>query len=299
MRKLLVFSSFWITLFAIFFMTLDHTGLLLQVLYQENETVLIVARVLRTFGRFALPLFAFNIVEGVKHTSSFKKYILRISSLALIVSVFFIVLEYAHISPTGNHLLRAGNIYLDLALLAFAIWAIKHENKWMRLLTLLPLAFSILSFIVKCVETESNIDILWFPSFLTMQYDWFTIVLGIGFYFTTYIADSYISMMQDKTGMDKSIWEANENYQILTNILCVFVLFVVSVFHYLFIYMWPGGVFWDAGTQFYAIFSGAFILLYSGLKGYNAKWFQIGTYLYYPLHIVVLILVYVIVTGGL
>ncbi len=299
MSKLLKISTFWITLLAIIFMTLDHTGLFLQVLYPDQESILVTARILRTFGRFALPLFAFNIVNGVRHTSSFKRYILRISSLALIVMIFFMVLEYAHISPTGNRLLRAGNIYLDLALLALAVWAIKHENKWMRLLTLLPLAISVLSFIVKCYETETNIDILWYPSFLTLQYDWFTIVLGLGFYFSNYIADSYISLTQDKTGMDKSIWEVSGNYQVLVNIINAFILFVVSIFHYLFVYMWPTGVFWDAGTQLYAIFSGAFILLYSGKRGYNAKWFQIGTYLYYPLHIVVLIILFVTISGGL
>jgi len=45
--------------------------------------------------------------------------------------------------------------------------------------------------------------------------------------------------------------------------------------------------------------SGALILLYNGRRGYNAKWFQYGSYLYYPLHIVALIVIFIISNGGL
>ena len=50
----------------------------------------------------------------------------------------------------------------------------------------------------------------------------------------------------------------------------------------------PEWVNWDILIQNVAIVSGAFILLYSGKRGYNAKWFQYGSYLYYPLHLLVI-----------
>ena len=46
-------------------------------------------------------------------------------------------------------------------------------------------------------------------------------------------------------------------------------------------------VYWVPGIQNAAMIAGAFILLYSGKRGYNAKWFQYGSYLYYPIHLLV------------
>ena len=43
-----------------------------------------------------------------------------------------------------------------------------------------------------------------------------------------------------------------------------------------------------ADMQLYAILAGVFILLYSGLRGYNKKWFQYGSYLYYLLHMLII-----------
>ena len=40
--------------------------------------------------------------------------------------------------------------------------------------------------------------------------------------------------------------------------------------------------------QLFAILAGVFILLYSGLRGYNKKWFQYGSYIYYLLHMLII-----------
>ena len=47
-------------------------------------------------------------------------------------------------------------------------------------------------------------------------------------------------------------------------------------------------VFWMPEVQNFALISGAFILLYNGKRGYNAKWFQYGCYLYYPIHLLII-----------
>ena len=112
-------------------------------------------------------------------------------------------------------------------------------------------------------------------------------------------ADFYIKLAKEENNVDESIWMTNGNYQMLVKILQVFSLIVISILFYAFKYIWPKGVFWDAKTQLYAIISGAFILLYNGKRGYNAKWFQYGSYLYYPLHLMVLVIIYIISNGGL
>ena len=299
MKKICVLSSFILKVVALITMTFDHVGLLLVNLHPYDESVLALSNIFRGIGRLALPLFVFMIVEGVLHTKNFKRYILRLGVMALIISIAFIVAEYSPINSYAGSLLRAGNIFIDLTLAALTVYLLKQKEIWKKLLTLLPLAFSILSFIVKGIETQTYIDIHWFPAFLTMQYDWFSIVLAIGFYFSYLLADTYIKATEPTTSMDKSIWEANGNYRLLANIISAFMLAVVSFLFFAMKFIWPEGVFWSVDFQLYAIISGAFILCYNGKRGYNAKWFQYGSYLYYPLHMIVIVLIFIIVSGGL
>ena len=299
MKRVTFLSSFVLKVLALLFMTLDHVGQFLMIQYGSNADLMTMANIFRVFGRLALPLFVFMIVEGVLHTKNFKKYLLRLGIMASLVSLVFITFEYIYPMPEFSSLYRAGNIFLDLTLLAIAIYFVKHENKNLRWITLLPVAFSVLSFVVKGIEYSQNIDIHWFPYFLTMQYDWLTIILGLGFYAAYLLADAYIKHLQPTSGMDKEMWIMNGNYRFLVNLIAAVLATIIHIFYYLFVYMWPDGVFWDASTQIYALFSSAFILLYSGKRGYNAKWFQYGSYLFYPVHLIIIVGICILISGGL
>lgn len=298
MRKITCISSFILKIVALLTMTFDHVGLMLGMLYPTNTSILQVAEVFRIIGRLALPLFVFMIVEGVIHTKDFKKYIFRLGIMMGLIMIVFIVLEYSPLHQYGVGLLRAGNIFMDLTLVALSIYLLKQKEIWKKLLTLLPLMYSILSFVVKGLEVAGPMYIHWFPCFLTMQYDWFSIVLGLGFYASYYLADSYIKMLEPSSGIDKSIWEANGNYRLLVNIISLFVVLVVNFLYYCTKFYWPNGVYWDIKVELYSIISGALILLYNGKRGYNAKWFQYGSYLYYPLHLIIIAVIYISLSGG-
>ena len=296
MNKITFLSSFFIKIFALLFMTLDHVGLYLRMQYWDNESIMQLSEVFRCLGRLALPLFAFMIVEGVLHTKNIKKYLLRLGIMASFVSLVFIILEYSNWFHDLDELLRAGNIFIDLTLLAIVIYCLKHPKWYIKLLTLLPLAFSILSFVVKGIETEQQIYIHWFPCFITMQYDFLPLLLGIGFYVAYLVMDLYIKYV---VKVDKEVFEENGSYRFMVNLLMVFFATIIHIFYYCFHYIWPEGVFWDCNQQLFAIISGAFILFYSGKRGYNAKWFQFGSYLYYPVHIGIIALIMIITNGGL
>ena len=296
MRKITFISSFFIKICALLFMTLDHVGLYLRMQYYDNASIMKLSEVFRCFGRLALPLFVFMIVEGVLHTKNIKKYLLRLGIMASLISVVFMVLEYSNAFSDFSSLMRAGNIFIDLILVAIMVYCLKHPKWYIKLITLLPLAFSILSFVVKGIETEQHIYIHWFPCFLTMQYDIFAILLGLAFYVSYLLADLYIVQIG---GYDKSIWEETGGYRLLVNIIMVALATIVHLFYYSFYYIWPDGVFWDCTQQLWAILSSAFILFYSGKRGYNAKWFQIGSYIYYPLHLAIIALIMIITNGGL
>lgn len=299
MKKITFLSSFWIKILAIVFMTLDHLGIYFAMQYPFTQSMIDLSNIFRILGRLALPLFIFLIAEGVRHTKNFNKYMLKLGIVGSVVSIAFILFTFTDIFAAATPIYRHGNIFIDLILTALAIYFLKHPNIKVKLLTLLPIAYSILSFVVKGVETSTSIEIHWFPYFLDMQYDWVSIALGLGFYFSYKLGDMFIEYLEEKSGIEKSIWVDNGSYRFVTNLFFILVNVVVIIAQFVFTYIWPNGVFWDAGIQLYALISGALLLFYSGKRGYNAKWFQVGTYLYYPLHILIIAIIYIIQNGGL
>ncbi len=302
MKRFNILSSFWLKIIALITMTIDHVGLLLEMTSDGDLKLLQLSEYFRMIGRLSLPLFIFMIVEGVIYTRSYKKYALRLSIFALAISIVYIVLEYSSLRRYAVSLLRSGNAFLDLLMCSIVIWALRQEDKRKLLVILLSLTLSITSFVVKGIETSTTIQIYWFPCFLTMRYDWFAILLGVGFYYARTLADLYIKYTESKTGMDKEIWIMDNNYQILVNIIAACSLVVSGFVYYACWYLWPNGAFINvrvASIQLMAILSGAFLLLYNGKRGYNKAWFKYSCYLYYPLHIVILAIIYVSLTGGL
>lgn len=94
-------SSFWLKVIAITSMLIDHTG---AVLFPEY-------RWMRIVGRIAFPVFAFLLVEGFVHTSSRKKYILRMGVFALLSEIPFDLAFYG--KPLG---LEHQNVFFSLFL---------------------------------------------------------------------------------------------------------------------------------------------------------------------------------------
>lgn len=70
-------------LLALLFMTVDHVGL---ILFPQQG-------VLRIIGRLAMPIFAYMIAEGCRHTRSKRRYLLRLLGVAMVCQlVYFFVL---------------------------------------------------------------------------------------------------------------------------------------------------------------------------------------------------------------
>ena len=297
-HKFQILSNFHIKLLAIIFMVFDHVGLAMVSFIRYNPTVYEVADVFRSIGRLAMPLFVFMIVEGVIHTKSIKKYLLRLGIMATFISIILGIVSYVDFGINTSGIAGAGNIFLDLFLIALSIFLLKQDNKWLKPLVILPVVLSVISFSVKCFEYGTKNMVLWYPSFLYLQYDWLSVVLGIGFYLAYKGADLYVDSTYQYTKMDKEMCELNGNYRLIVNIISAFVVALMSVLYYLYKYIYPEGVFWDANLQLLAIISGAFILLYNGKRGYNAKWFQYGVYLFYPVHIGIIALIFILITGG-
>lgn len=294
--KFTFLSSFWIKIFAFLFMTFDHIGYAYE-MFLGGSTFSTVFRIL---GRLALPLFAYMIAEGAIHTKNMPKYLLRLGIMGTVISIAFLGLEYLPLF-NGMSMWGAGNIFVDLTLGALAIYCLKNKNWYIKLLSILPVAIAILSFVANTLEASGDVGkIYWYPFFLRCQYDWYSVVMIVGFYACYLLSDVILKAQQKVTGLNYEVAKGSEIDRMLTNLLQMGVIVILTILLYLFATYWmePKYVYWMGGRQNWAILSGAFILLYNGQRGYNRKWFQYGGYLYYPVHMVTIFLIFYLYTFG-
>ena len=285
----LILSNFWLKVIALLTMTIDHLGFLLPRFNPE------LANVFRYIGRLALPLFCFMIVEGAIHTKNFKKYALRLGVMASLISLGIL---FSDIIPffrdNGFSMRDQGVIFIDLLLGATAAFCLRQKKWYIKALSILPLVYSVASFIATALEScGCHGHILWFPFFMRTQYGWYAVLMCILFYFAAPLTNIFISYLSNTTGIDKENYKGSNIERNANNIISVLMLAAATLLLYGCGELMPVKyVFWVQNLQLFAIVSGAFILLYNGYRGYNKKWFQYGSYLYYPLHMAILYLIF-------
>ena len=285
----LILSSFWLKIIALLTMTFDHVGY--EIWYYNAD----LSYVFRYIGRLALPLFCFMIAEGAIHTKSFGKYAFRLGLMASIISIAIIGAENI---PYIQSMRREGIIFVDLLLGAVAIFCLRQKKWYFKILAILPLAYGVASFIASSLEACGCQIIHWFPYFLRTQYDWFAILLIILFYVAHLLTDLFLRYQSNMTGLPIESYRDGNLERNALNIISVAMLALASALYYICGKMMPSQyIDWDLEMQLFAIVSGVFILLYNGRRGYNKKWFQYGSYLYYPVHMVIIYLIFMLVAS--
>ena len=289
----LILSSFWLKVIALLTMTIDHVGYNLEGMY-TYDWLPDIAKVFRIIGRIALPLFCFMIAEGAMRTKSFKKYALRLGIMASIISVALIGAEYI---PGIGSMRSEGIIFVDLLLGAVSIYCLRQKKWYFKILGILPLLYGIASFIATSLENcGCHGLILWFPFFMRTQYGWYAVLMCILFYFANLLAKVFISYLSSQSGITKENYEDSDIERHAINIISVIMLIVATMLLYACgLMMLQKYVSWMIDIQLYAMIAGAFILLYNGRRGYNKKWFQYGSYLYYPVHMAIIYLIFSII----
>lgn len=285
-NRFLIFNSLILKLIAIITMTFDHIGIFLESMPNQENLSLIF----RIIGRLSLPLFIFLIVEGVEHTKNIYKYILRIAVIGLIVLIGQIILEFAL-----HYSIHFGNIFIDLILCILVIYFLNSKNKYIQLLAFLPFIYGILSFICFAIEFsyDNSLNIWWFPYFLRTQYHFFSLFLALGFFSAKKLYKIMLKRLYPTINIDDDFIKSTKNYQIHLNLLAISSLIIVITCEYLFfMFLDYRYCYIDYKIEMYGMISSAFILLYNGKKGYNSKVIKVIEYIYYPLHLLVLALIF-------
>ena len=284
----IVLSSFWLKIIALLTMTIDHVGIILQGLEIQP-----IGDIFRIIGRIALPLFCFMIAEGAIHTKNFRKYALRLGIMASVVSLIIIGSnEIPFFRDSGLSMRGEGVIFVDLLLGAVSVYLLRQDKWYIKILAILPLAFGIASFIADEFDwCGCQGQIWWIPYFIRTQYGWYGVLLVIVFYLAHQLSQLFIKFASQISQIPYETYEGSYFERNTLNVISAFMLGIVTVLYFYICDLTPEKyAFWQGFHYFqiYAILAGVFILLYSGLRGYNKKWFQYGSYLYYLLHMLII-----------
>lgn len=266
-------------------MTFDHVGIFLLGM-RDNSVAVQLGEVFRLIGRFAFPLFILMLIEGVRHTHSYGKYALRLGIIASAILLVQVIIYYFFDSSIGN----AYSPFLDLLCCGTFLYLIHRRDKW-SILAVVPFSLVVGSFAVFCIENTQYISIIWFPSYLRCGYSIFGLIMAVMMYYSYPILKKFFESFH----MDIEHYEEGPIFRFYLNILYSFAVLFAVVVIYLFAKI-PGcdvfGIFNTAYSETWALVAIAIILLYSGKRGYNAKWFQYASYLYFPLHLVIIYLIF-------
>lgn len=261
-------------------MTLDHIGIFME----KYENLREISTIFRCFGRIALPIFVFLLVQGIVHTKNIKKYFIRLGLLALV----FLSGQIIYFRFVSQDISNFYNPILDLLLVGLVIFLLNKKNRW-SFLSIVPIAYMIFDFVVINVEIQNMTTIEYLPTFLRLAYPLFSLLLGLLFYYSKPLSN-WILLSNQNT---KDLAESSYARYAQNLINCVGIIVISLGFYVLFEITGISYIFMN--SQAYASLAFIPLMFYSGERGYNKNWFKYGCYLYVPLHIILIYLVFALI----
>lgn len=287
-RRYLCLSGFPLKLIALFTMTLDHVAVALEMNFTviSGSWVDILITVFHAIGRLAFPIFLFLLAEGLRHTHNRGRYILRLTFMWAIVFAFSCVYTFG----LGRYIMTQA--FSDLLPLALFIYLIEHPKKGLRPLAILPIAYLAVSFFVRYMALH---DVAYDDyAFMAAGYNLYGLLMFLGIYYAPQIAGFFLRLIAPD-GFDLEAYKTTRDYRYAVNLVSALSVILVTLLFWGLSYIGSDGFLesgpadiLNMGTQSYAVLAAVPIACYNGSRGYNAKWFQYGSYAYYPLHIVVI-----------
>lgn len=299
-KKKIHLSNFVLKIVAVISMTIDHLAVFLYSFNYINDGALY--DFLRVLGRIALPIFIFLLIEGLKNTKNIKKYILRLGIMAAIIYIGIAFINSPLFNVGVNAPLdRFGNIFIDLLMLSLFYYFYTRKNKILKILSLLPILYIIGVSLIKYF----SISVIPYNQFhylydgLYSQYDFISLTIFFGILLGYYVTDKYVSYVLKKDEVLITNYKKTSSYQFNKNASVLLVFIILSVIYYL-IGKFSGipnlNAYMNYEIETYIVLGGIFILFYSGKLGLNNKFIRGAFYLYYPLHIVIIFLIFLMIS---
>ena len=278
-RDFKVLSGFVLKILAIVFMTFDHIGMMLHLTEISGN----FATILRILGRLSFPLIVFLLVEGVRHTKSIGKYFLRLGILAI---AFLIGQLFYYFVIDKNSAIHSPMV--DIMLTITTVYLLKRKDKF-SFLAILPITWAILVLIVSNHELTTLQEVKWVPFFLRPDYSIYGPLLGVGFYYSFELAPIFLKSKEGTKDLVGTTYE-----QTTVNVMSSVILIILTI-AIIFLDRNAMHTYYSMPWQIYSLFAFIPILFYSGKRGYNAKWFQYGCYIYFPMHLIIIYLIFALI----
>lgn len=241
-------------------MTIDHFALFFL---NSLSTEYII---LRCIGRMAFPIFAFLSVEALYHSRNVIRYVSVLIYLGIVIDICL------YFSSKNT----MGNTFIDLGLSILACYFLRKRNLY-SLFAIIPIAYLISTDF--CYYTYSD-------------YGTFGLLLVLMIFASYEIAEQYEISLYKKTNIDlgviKSTYDRKmKNYFSSISIVLIYLLFYSLYRMGVDIPIIPEAII----IQQYGIFSIIFIILYNGKRGYKNSILKYSFYAYYPLHVLIMLLI--------
>ena len=289
----MVISNFILKIIALIFMTIDHVGVFLP-----SSPLQFTFRVL---GKIALPIFIYTTLEGCKKTKDIKKYMLRLGVMSIFMYIAIVIAQLV-IYFNNGYLLVFQNIFftlLNLVFIYYLFFVNKNKNKrWMVILPILIFIGSYIFFLLRINGISEFISSI-FVDGLTTMYGLEAPIMFVGALLGIYIYEFIVRkrLNNDETLVNEFL--CSKKAQLSRNIIMCLSIALVSLIMYSFTYEnIPSFTFGNTCVyNTYFIICFPFILLYNGKRGFNNKIVNGAFYLYYPLHIGIIALIFILIGG--
>ena len=289
----MVISNFILKIIALIFMTIDHVGVFLP-----SSPLQFTFRVL---GKIALPIFIYTTLEGCKKTKDIKKYMLRLGVMSIFMYIAIVIAQLVLYFNNG-YLLVFQNIFFTLLNLVFIYYLFfVNKNKNKRRMVILPILIFIGSYIFFLLRINGISEFISsiFVDGLTTMYGLEAPIMFVVALLGIYI---YEEIVRKRLNNDETLvteFLCSKKAQLSRNIIMCLSIALVSLIMYLFTYEnIPSFTFGNTCVyNTYFIICFPFILLYNGKRGFNNKIVNGAFYLYYPLHIGIIALIFILIGG--
>lgn len=227
---------------------------------------------LHYIGRIAYPIFAFMLVEGFRHTSNIKKYLLRMLVFALISEIpFDLMCGGTWLFPTQQNVMFTFIISMLLMLLMEQPKKIKNKTVKLIVFAITSIFALILGFLI---GTITMVD--YFGGGIVMVLCFYLFQEDRILSFEVNLNDSKRRMLVviiNRIAQAFCVWQiCNE----MIGGLCA----NITVF----------GKTYEVVVESFGILALIPIWLYNGKKGINSKAFKYICYAFYPAHILILVI---------
>ena len=265
-------NAFHLKIIGIISMIFDHIIVVFEMVDKIDLVPFFsinLVTIFRIIGRFSFIIFAFLTVEGILKSSNKIKYLSRLGILAVSMDLLLYI-------ATGNYF---GNPITTLFLGALTIYFLESKPLWKKFLSILPITY-VLLISLEVIPLYCDYDLYGLCTIM---------IFYIGYLLSNLISKFIIKSYQ----LDEETFE-NSSYKLsLRNTLSSILFLGFAMIIYFINPIWNNkGLFTEMNSiQAYAIFALIPILLYNGKRGYNKKWFKYGSYIFFPLHLIIIYLI--------